>query len=61
MATKKDYIIVARAINAHAWNNQGLDKEQKVLIGLVDTLCEEFKRENPRFNAEKFTEACFKK
>lgn len=58
--TKKDYELIARAINVHAWNEQGLPTA-KVVIGIADTIAEELARENTRFDRVRFLDACFKK
>lgn len=59
--TKKDYILIAKALNIHAWNSQGQDREQKMLISITETFCEILKSNNTRFDKVKFVEAVFKK
>lgn len=59
--TKKDYILISRAINCTVWNFQGEDREQKAIAETIERLCEEFARDNTRFNKQKFIEACYKK
>jgi hypothetical protein len=59
--TKKDYIIIARGLNAMVWNYQGEGVAQEILAKTVEILSNEFVHDNPRFDAEKFKEACYKK
>lgn len=59
--TKKDYIIIAREINALCWNYQGQTEQIEVLLKLSELLSQEFIADNPRFNKDKFINACFKK
>jgi hypothetical protein len=51
MATKKDYILVAKAIN-RVWNGDVLTLGQMCII--VDTLSEGFRKDNPKFDQSKF-------
>jgi len=50
--TKKDYIAIAKALK-----NLDFDKETKEKI--ADVLSEVFKRDNPRFDNERFHKAIF--
>lgn len=49
--TKKDYELIARAINGTRYDSNGLN-------GLAYLLCAEFERLNPKFNRNKFLELC---
>ena len=46
MMTKKDYIAIATILNKYS------DAEHMILL----KLCEYFKKDNPKFNADKFIE-----
>lgn len=59
--TKKDYEAVARAMNISACNYNSQHKEQAVIYEIADDLAKEFKRDNSRFNRDKFIEAVFKR
>lgn len=62
--TRKDYIVVARALNIVASNYAGgypkIDP-QILLIEVVKELSQEFARDNYRFDAGRFEDAVFKK
>ena len=53
--SKKDYQKIAEAI----WLKTTINDRNLVnKLQLVEELCKEFKEDNPRFNPEKFKEAC---
>jgi len=55
--SRKDYKAIAECINC------SLDyySDRRISTSnLLATLCDYFKQDNPRFNAEKFKEACLK-
>lgn len=52
--TKKDYEIIADAINK-------VHQDKRNITELIITLAICFKQENSRFNTEKFTGACLKR
>jgi hypothetical protein len=54
--TKKDYVLIAKAIKKSKETNRTFASEQ--LIGLVGALCLVLKEDNYRFDANKFIEAC---
>ena len=60
--TKKDYVIIARGLNAMVGicYNGGEGVAQEILAKTVEILSNEFVHDNPRFDAEKFKEACYK-
>lgn len=45
--TKKDYVILARAV-----------KEAKNKKEVIENLCKELAKDNDRFNTDRFKEAC---
>lgn len=49
--TKKDYELIAEAINGTSYSDDGLD-------GLAYLLAAKFESDNPRFNRNKFLQAC---
>jgi hypothetical protein len=51
MMTRKDYVEVARILNAFE-NDENLDTGY-----LLDSFIELFKKDNPRFDSKRFTEA----
>lgn len=59
--TKKDYILLANAINEvkHSGVTAGAVLD-KVIDKLVDTLATELKRDNPQFKPDVFAAACTK-
>jgi len=44
--TKKDYIAIAKILNKYSWK----DSDHMILL----KLCQYFKEDNPKFNADKF-------
>jgi hypothetical protein len=57
--TKKDYILIARAILAV--RQRTTDKtELRTISAVVDSLCGELARDNSRFNHTVFIQACCK-
>ena len=50
--TRKDYILIVRILNRHATH-----LTQEAFMALVNTFCDELKRDNPRFEKEKFMNA----
>ena len=63
--TKKDYIIIAGAINAafHRHGVTGDNRQSKLYdlaFDLVDTLSNEMQLDNPRFDRVRFIEAAYK-
>tara|TARA_R110000868_G_scaffold407147_1_gene688294 strand:+ start:511 stop:666 length:156 start_codon:yes stop_codon:yes gene_type:complete len=46
--TKKDYILIAQTIKGY--------KHEKYILKLANELSKQFKKQNQRFNAEKFLE-----
>jgi len=52
--TKKHYKEVAKIISAHTSKSGDVVHKQR----LIEELSAFFKADNPRFNQEKFTEAC---
>lgn len=62
--TKKDYVLIARALNIVACNYAGGYPEanpQKVLEEVSEELSKELERENPLFEKDRFFDAVFKK
>lgn len=59
--TKKDYVLIANAINISACNYCGEKIPQNVIHDIAMTLAEVFEQKNPRFNRQKFIEAVYKK
>ena len=59
--TKKDYELIAKAINAVVWNYQGEKQAQDAIYTLVETLAEALGQKNARFNKDKFIELANKK
>lgn len=55
MMTRKDYVEVARILNKY----KGVINE-KDFMDIVDDFSFMFEQDNPRFNSEKFLEACNK-
>jgi len=58
--TKKDYIIIARAIK-NAWKHTMLYEGYTSKIeamSLIGSLSTELSKDNPRFNEQKFIDAC---
>lgn len=54
--TKKDYIAIADAIKRA---RTGADKEERFAIDIVaDNIADVFQKDNPRFNRQRFLEAC---
>ena len=53
MMTRKDYVEVARILNKYKSTI-----EEKDFIDLSDDFSYMFEKDNPRFNSEKFLEAC---
>ncbi len=59
--TKKDYILVAKAIKNHyeTWANYYSDYEPNVKLGyLVQDLANTLARDNSRFDRQRFLTAC---
>ena len=59
--SKKDYVVVAAAINEAAYTSKGLaDAESRAdeLARVADMLSEVFAADNPRFDRAKFLAAC---
>lgn len=55
MFTKEHYNIIAKIIaDTHTWT----DGEDEVIYDIVERLIEEFANDNPRFDAQKFRNAC---
>ena len=62
--TKKDYVLIAKALNNVACNYCGdypTIAPQKLLQEICLILSDEFSKENNRFNRDKFFDAVFKK
>ena len=56
--TKKDYIKIAKAINKR-WRDKHNEREEYAVISsIIKELGKVFKADNPRFNSEKFRNAC---
>jgi hypothetical protein len=53
MMTRKDYVEVARILGKYKTSIT-----EKDFIDLSDDFCYMFEQDNPRFNSEKFLEAC---
>jgi hypothetical protein len=53
MMTRKDYVEVARILNKYKTTI-----EEKDFVDLTDDFSYMFEKDNPRFNLEKFLEAC---
>ena len=57
--TRKDYVLIAKAINSEVERNGGEKNDTLVSLGsLVGTLCRELSLENPSFDRTKFMTAC---
>lgn len=57
--TKKDYILIAEAIEKHRKSYGG--RTDSVVKEVVHALCTAFEMDNSRFDAMRFTEACMQK
>ena len=55
--TRKDYQTIAAVFKA-TLNSNVVDSNSKDLTILADSLCIEFKKDNPRFKPERFLKAC---
>ncbi len=55
--TRKDYKAIAAVFKA-TLNSNVVDNDSKDLTILANSLCIEFKKDNPRFKSELFLEAC---
>jgi hypothetical protein len=55
--TRKDYKAIAAVFKA-TLNSNVVDSNSKDLTILANSLCIEFKKDNPRFKSELFLEAC---
>jgi len=56
--SKKDYILIATAINAE-WRYRFDNAEAKAgILGVVHTLADALERENTKFDRQRFVEAC---
>jgi hypothetical protein len=53
--TKKDYEIVAKALNAVLWHHES---DPATAMAAVSELSQAFMRDNARFDLQKFIEAC---
>jgi len=59
--TRKDYILIASAINkAVKRYKERLDISTEAVSCLVDSLSVALSEDNPRFDWERFEEACYK-
>ena len=59
--TKKDYVLIARAINFTRFELRQHLSNKEMGAGVdrvVEELVKELQNENPRFNRSKFIEAC---
>lgn len=58
--TKKDYIMLARAIksNSDRYNKAGDTTASNILACMVQEIAGELQRDNARFNSDKFLVAC---
>ena len=54
--TKRDYVLVAKALNKLVRN---IKRDQDELEDLVDELCETFEQDNRRFDHRKFMDAVY--
>jgi len=54
MMTRKDYVATAEILNKNAY-----ELGSNLLDTLANQFIEMFENDNPRFNADKFWEACF--
>ena len=59
MMTRKQYIAVAKALNAIELNH--IEQIPFLRHTVVDALCRVFKKDNPRFDADRFKEAVNRK
>lgn len=58
MLTRKDYRTLAGIINAARWRWQADDKACEAVDAIATRLADQYERENPRFNRERFLSAC---
>lgn len=57
--TKKDYIVIARALNKVGKNTPVQKKQQwQAIMNVVIALGQELQEDNPRFDYHRFVEAC---
>ncbi len=56
--TKKDYVLIANAINKESERSLGDNISRTTYCAIVDNLVYVFSLDNPRFNAKKFYDAC---
>jgi hypothetical protein len=56
--TKKDYELIAAAINLVGYANVSNEAAQTTLNKLARLLAEQLGNDNPRFNRDKFLQAC---
>ncbi len=60
MMTRKDYVEVARILKQYKTTSVFDEQDEELFADLVDNFSFMFEKDNPRFNSEKFLEACTK-
>ena len=60
--TRKDYVLISKTINHHLANmgmsGKATSKEFEAVGAIAHKLARELERENPRFDRDKFLDAC---